>query len=95
MCVQTSSIARGYFDTLSHLTDPVPEGDRYKDFKALYGVATTEEHRPSLKGLEGKSSGIPFTPTAQFAKNVGIVIQCHECDKWRLIYSKNVGKKWN
>ena len=33
---------------------------------------------------------MPFTPTAQFAKNAGIVIQCHECDKWRLIYCKNV-----
>ena len=32
---------------------------------------------------------MPFTPTAQFAKNV-IVIQCHECEKWRLIYSKTV-----
>ena len=85
-------LPRDTFDSLSHLPDPVPEGI---DFKAVYGVATSEEHRPSLKGLEGKSSGIPFTPTAQFAKNVSIVIQCHECDKWRLIYSKNVLKRLN
>ena len=29
-----------------------------------------------------------FTPTAQYARNVTLIIQCHECEKWRLIYSK-------
>ena len=31
---------------------------------------------------------MPFTPTVQYAKNVTLIIQCHECEKWRLIYSK-------
>ena len=79
------------FDSFFHLPDPIPDGEHYKDFKSLYGkVEISEEHRPSLKEVENKSSRMPFTPTAQFAKNASTVIQCHECDKWRLIYCKNV-----
>ena len=33
---------------------------------------------------------MPFSPSAQFAKNVGVVLQCDECLKWRVIYSKTV-----
>ena len=29
-----------------------------------------------------------FSPSAQLAKNVGIVIECCECNKWRVLYSK-------
>ena len=32
---------------------------------------------------------MPFTPTAQYANNVTLVLQCHECEKWRPIYSNN------
>lgn len=95
-CNSTSCICkpprlpRPIFDSLHHLPDPVPDSDHYKDFEHVYGKGeTTEEHRPSLKEAEKKGSGIPFTPTAQFAKNVSLVIQCHECERWRLIYSKN------
>ena len=38
--------------------------------------------------------GMPFTPTAQFARNVDVVIQCHECEKWQLIYAKKVINRW-
>ena len=45
------------FDSFFHLPDPIPDGEHYKDFKSLYGkVETTEEHRPSLKEVENKSS---------------------------------------
>ena len=30
-----------------------------------------------------------FGPTAQFVRNVGIVIECYECNKWRVLYSKS------
>lgn len=33
---------------------------------------------------------MPFSPSAQYAKNVGVVLQCDECLKWRVIYSKTV-----
>ena len=32
---------------------------------------------------------MPFAPSAQVAKNVGMTIKCHECGKSRLLYSKN------
>ena len=35
---------------------------------------------------------MPFSPSAQFARNVGVVLQCDECLKWRVIYSKTVLK---
>lgn len=69
----------------------MPENDdHYKAFDSLYGkVETSEEHRPSLKQSKAKNSGMPFSPSAQSANNTNTVIQCHECDKWRLVYSKN------
>ncbi len=30
-----------------------------------------------------------FRSSAQNCKNVGTLIQCGECDKWRVIYSKS------
>ncbi|CAB4386075.1 unnamed protein product [Rhizophagus irregularis] len=30
-----------------------------------------------------------FRPNAQHCKNVGTLIQCGECDKWHVIYSKS------
>ena len=61
----------------------------------LYGKDdTTEEHCPSKKLAEKKGNGMPFTPTAQYARNVDVVIQCHECEKWRLLYAKNVVTRW-
>ena len=56
-------------------------------------VSTTEEHRPSMKLRDlQKGHGCPFSPTAQTAKNVGTVIQCEECGKWRCLHA---GKKLN
>ena len=86
-------LPREVFDSIHHLPDPVPDGDHYQDFSDLYGKGeTTEQYRPSLSESEKKSSGIPFSPSAQSAKNVDLVIQCHECEKWRLIHSKHVLK---
>ena len=30
-----------------------------------------------------------FSPNFQFAKNVGLVVECCECNKWRVLYSKS------
>src|SRR5438045_7228635 len=74
--------------------NPIPtiDGKKYKSFEELYGQETTEEFRPSLK--EKKKSNedhneMGFRPSAQNCKNVGTLIQCGECDKWRVIYSKS------
>ena len=31
---------------------------------------------------------MPFPPSAQYAKNVKVVVQCSDCSKWRVLYSK-------
>ena len=33
---------------------------------------------------------MPIPSSAQNAKNTDTVIQCHECNKWQLLYTKNV-----
>ena len=72
----------------SPLQDPIPDGDKYKDFEEVYGSQTIEKHRPSLSSPGAKTHGIPFPPSAQYAKNVKVVLQCGECLKWRVLYCK-------
>ena len=75
------------FETLSSLPDPVPDGTgHYKSFTDLYGKETTDEHLPSLKEKAASGHGMPYSPTAQTAKNTGIVLQCCSCKKWRLLH---------
>jgi hypothetical protein len=76
---------------MHHLPDPIPklDGGSYKTFEELYGTETTEEFRPSAQKLTKESQGMGFSPSAQYAKNVGMVVQCGECDKWRVLYSKS------
>ena len=35
-----------------------------------------------------KTKSLTFSPTEVHARNVGVVIQCDECDKWRSLFSK-------
>ena len=76
------------FNELHNLPDPVPKGEHYEPFSDLYGKVTTEQHRPSLKEAQSKSHGMPFTPTAQYAKNTMMTINCSECMKPRVCYAK-------
>lgn len=85
------------FEQLHHLPDPVPGEDlHYKSFEELYGMQTTEDHRPSLKNAKVKKKdkmtttkkhSMPFCPSAVRAKNVGIIVNCVECEKPRLLFS--------
>src|SRR6266540_3540866 len=86
------------FEQLHHLPDPVPGEDlHYKSFEELYGKQTTEDHRPSLKNAKIKTKGkmkitkakhtMPFCPSAARAKNVGVTVNCIECEKPRLLFS--------
>ena len=78
------------FNTLHHLPDPVPDitGEHYQDFEQLYGTATSERYRPSLTEKSRKSHGMPFQPNAQFARCVGMTLQCCECIRPRVLYSQ-------
>jgi hypothetical protein len=72
----------------------------YLSFDQVYGTNTNESYRPSLKKNSTKKLNkkklhsnkqekqMPFNPTSQYAKNVGTVIQCGDCEKWRVLYSK-------
>ena len=70
------------------LPDPVmgPD-DHYKPFADVYGTPTTEEGRPSLMQRK-KAKTLTYSPSEQHARNVGVVVQCDECDKWHLLFSK-------
>ena len=74
------------FSTLHHLPDPTPRDGHYKGFDELYGKPTTETHRPSLQKTVSKGYGMPFS-------NIKLVVECEECGKWRVLYSKHVLKK--
>jgi len=79
------------FSTLRHLPDPIP-GDEghYKAFSEIYGECTTEEHRPSLLTAQrAPRKSIGFSPSQQHINNVGLLVQCEECDKWRLLFCKH------
>ena len=62
------------FCNIHHLPDPIPEGVKYKDFEDLYGYQTSEEYRPSLSYHGAKQHGMPFSPSAQFANNVKVLL---------------------
>ena len=65
-----------------------PRGGEYEEFDTLYGSQTNESYCPSLAEAEHKCHGMPFPPSAQYARSTGLVIQCDECGKWRLLYSR-------
>ena len=79
------------FSTLHYLPDPIPDSDEhYKCFSDVYGQKTSEEYRPSLQATrKNAKQSLGFTPCQQHALNVGLLVQCEECDMWRLLFSKN------
>ena len=59
----------------------------------MYGSQASEKHRSSLTSAGAKTHRMPFPPSAQYARNVKVVLQCGECFKWRVLYSKHSLKK--
>lgn len=73
----TCKVPRLPIDVLNdihHLPDPIPDGDKYKSFDDVYGSQTSERHRSSLSTPGAKNHGMPFPPSAQYAKNVKVVL---------------------
>lgn len=82
-------MARQDFEKLSYLPDPVPgEDGHYHNFSTVYGTSTSEEHRPSLQRHKSRQKSLPFSVSVQHVKNAHTMIQCEECEMWRLVYSK-------
>jgi hypothetical protein len=77
------------FDNLKYLPDPMSgiEG-HYKPFQDVYGTATSEESRPSLQKRPSRAKTLPFVASIQHARNTNIMMQCEECEMWRIVYSK-------
>lgn len=87
------------FHTLHFLPDPVPdqthsdptaapgEDLHYKCFEDIYGTVTTEDHRPS-KNAPKKRSTLRFSPSHRHVTNIDMLLQCSECDQWRLLFCK-------
>lgn len=76
------------FSKISFIPDPIPQGDgHYKPFEEVYGTTTTEKFRPSLSKQSAKSKKLPFSASVQHVRNVDLMVQCEECEMWRLLYS--------
>ena len=77
------------FTSLDFLPNPVPGlDDQYKSFADVYGQSTSGKHRPSLE--EKKRKATSFSPSQQHVKNVGLLMQCEECDKWQIFCKHKV-----
>ena len=77
------------FKEVKHLPDPLIENDQhYFKFEDAYMKDTTEKDRPSLQTQSTRKKSLPFTPSQQHVKNIGLMLQCEECDLWRLLYSR-------
>ena len=78
------------FATIHYLPNPVPGlDDHYQSFDELYGQseALTDKYRPSLQQRKRKATS--FSPSQQHVNNVGLLLQCEECDKWQLMFCKH------
>lgn len=79
---------KGKFKKLRFLPDPLMEdNDHYLSFQKAFTSSTTEKDRPSLKGKKA-AKGISFSPSVQHARNTDTMVQCEECNMWRLVFSK-------
>ena len=78
------------FASLHFLQNPVPGlDDHYQSFEEVYGQSQTisEKHRPSL---QQKKINLIFRFCKSAArKSVGMLLQCEECEKWRLLFCKH------
>ena len=76
-------------EDVKFLPDPEPNDDgHYKPFDTVYGKTTSEKHRPTLQKRPGRLKTLPFVASVQHARNTNMMIQCEECEMWRLVYSK-------
>jgi hypothetical protein len=78
-----------FFPTGIHkLPDPVLNDDgHYSSFDEVYGLCTSESDCPSVAEFKRKKT-LNFNATQQHVKNVNMLVQCEECELWRLLYSK-------
>ena len=78
------------FNRLKYMPDPVPgEEGHYKPFTEVYGTSTTEQYVPSMMRKTQRKKTLPFASNLRHVRDVDMMLQCDECDSWRLLYSQN------
>lgn len=77
------------FKKLRFLPDPIMgSDDHYLPFEQAFTLSTTSElFRPSLKG-NTLARPLSFSPSVQHANNTNTVVQCDECNMWRVVFAK-------
>ena len=76
------------FKSVYFLPDPlIGEDNHYKSFADLYGSTTTERDCPSFSQPKAKKM-LSFSPSKQHVLNVDTIVQCEECNMWRLLFSR-------
>ena len=85
-------LPRNIFEKLHHIPHPTPgEDGHYLPFHSIFGSATNEEFRPSFKAPSKPKRSkrkLPYYASIQHVKNSQLMLQCSECQMWRLIFSK-------
>ena len=75
-------------EEVTNFPDPVPFEDDVKVQLYREGSDPDQKYLPSkLQDVSKQPHNLPFTPTAQAAKNVGLIVKCSECKKTRLMHS--------
>ena len=79
----------GKLSNLYFLPDPILGSDNhYLPFTNAFSTTPMSEmFQPSLR-VKGLAKPLSFSPSVQHALNSGITVQCEECDKWRVVFSK-------
>ena len=71
-------------DTFKSLPDPMTgEEGHYKSFSEVYGCATSEKDCPSAAASPKCKKTLPFASNLRHVTNVGMMLQCEECESWR------------
>ena len=76
------------FRRLNQLPDPIPGTDDHnKEFSEVFHTETTEGAMPSFKTSKDRGHKISFNLVRQNASKTGLIIDCNECSKPRLVYT--------
>ena len=77
------------FKQSKFLPDPMHRKEgHYKPFSDVYGTTTSEEHCSSSTKKTKRRKTLPFPSNLKHVKNIDMMVQCDECDVWRLLYSQ-------
>lgn len=82
------------FTKLKHIPHPTPmEDGHYLPFSKAFDISTSEEHRPTYVTVKARppkkqKRTLSFHVTVQHAKNASLMVQCTECNMWRLVLSR-------